>query len=278
MDNILVVTKAGNVAGLANTGELNELAIGDLIAIGDGHVFIGADSTIDVLSAVKEVVFLVKTADKKFRRSVSIPREYITNFNIQEYSAPQNKIVRVGGITSVLRLEIDDSSFGEANVSIRNMSYDHTVSTQRINVSLLKRVSETGVAFVQRLVAEINKAMAKQALSFGTATFIQGVDPDDINTGFTFETANPHVDLAIALDGLLLGASVVTTQEAKVSFGKGEDVLAMEKNLSKHLGNSNYEQLTDLWYKEPFVANPATNYDMATLRWDGMAPTPTFRF
>jgi hypothetical protein len=271
MENLLVVKQIGAIATIASIAELDDMIVGDLIAVGDGREIIGVGSAAADLTSLKEIKFITKLADGKFRVSAPINRFNITSYSEQLYSAPQNKVVRIGGITALLTLNIP--STGEGNITVRNLSYDHTIATQRINASVTKNANETPEAYVDRVIAQLNTAMTNTGNVFATAAKV--IDGTNTFLGITFTCANEHVDLALSLDGIFAGVVPVTTTEAKCGLGKGTDILAMEKDYTKNLGNSGYVELPDLWYSAPNQVDSALNFNVITLGWDGIASTAT---
>lgn len=265
MESTIIAKAVGTIANIASLQALDSLGVGDLIAVGDGRVVIGAGSTAAMISDVKEVMFLTKTDDGKFRTSVNIPRAHIRSLNYQAYSAPASKVVTIGGITEPVTLDIPQT--GEANITISNLSYNHNIATQRFNVSIDKRGFETPEAFVDRLVAKLN--VSNTNVPFFTAAKVKDVTSKFL--GITITAANEAVDLNISLDGILEFASKVTTTEAKLATGKGADVLRMEQEASKNLGNHGYVSNTDLYFNMPMQAKAGLNYNGFTLSWAGIA-------
>lgn len=268
MENILIASQVGAIATIASIAELDDMVTGDVIAVGDGRKVFGIGTVAADLTAIKEIVFITKLATGQFKKSVSIPRDQIVIYNEQLYSAPQNKIVRIGGITEPLSLVIPNT--GEGNITARNLSYNHTIAKQRVDISVQKIPTETAEAYVDRVVLAFNAAMAKQGTVFTAAAKV--IDGTNTYIGITFTNVNEHVDLALSLDGIFAGVVPVIVQEAKMALGKGEDVLNMEKDFSRNQGNAGYENLTDLWYNQPNASAIGTNYNMVTLGWDGIAP------
>ena len=270
MENLLVVDNVVNVARGGYT-TVEEAVAGmspyDLLVVGDGHTLIGLGTA--VLEGIQDVQFLVKLKNGDIRSSVSIPRRNIRRLNVQDYTSPQLQVQRIGGTAAGTGLVIP--STGEGNLLLKNMSYNHSIATQRVSLSVQKKASETAEQYIDRVVAEVNAAMALQAYPFATAAKV-GASPD---FAITFTVADTNVDLSVGVDGIFADYPAEVITEMKVAIGAGKDLLAMEKEMSRHLGNGNYEKNPDLWYKGEFQINPAFIYDVATLNWEGIAPTPT---
>lgn len=274
MENLLVVTGVESKANFATVESLSALTAGKIVAIGDGRKIIGSDAAATDLVDVKEIQFVTKLSSTgKLRISVPILRYAITNINHQTYAAGQAQIQKLGGITDTLALNI--SSQGEVLISVKNLSYNHAISTQRVSVSRTKKTSESPTAFMTALVASLNAAASAQAVPFFTAALINDAGNPATMFGITFTTLSDNVDLAISVGGMFEGSALSVIQAQKVAIGKGSDILAMEKDMQRHLGNSNYAELGDLWYNQPTDAVGATNYDVSTLNWSGVAKTAT---
>lgn len=272
MENLIVAQQVVAKANFATVESLSGLAVGDLIAIGDGRKIIGSDAVAADLADVKEVQFITKlTSTGKLRISVPIPRTAITSINTQTATASQAQIQRIGGITSTLAINID--SEGEAIVRVENLSYNHTIKTQRVSVSSTKKASQTELAFMTAFVAKLNASASAQAVPFFTAALV--ADGGNNYFGITFTTLGDNVDMAVLVDGMFSSNTPVITQVQKVAIGKGSDVVAMEKDMQRHLGNNNYAELTDLWYNQPVDSASGIDYDICTLNWSGVARTAT---
>ena len=270
MENLLVVESVVAIAGKGVTTVEEAVAVmkaNQLLVVGDGHTLIGAGTTVP--AGVQDVQFLVKLKNGNIRSSVSIPRRNIRRLNVQYATYPQLKVLRIGGTALGTGLVIP--STGEGNILLKNMSYNHAIATQRVSVSVQKKASETAKQYIDRVVAEVNAAMALQAYPFATAAKV-GASPD---FAITFTVADTNVDLSVGVDGIFADYPAETITEMKVGIGAGKDILAMEKEMSRHLGNSNYVENNDLWYKGEMRANPNDVYDVITLNWEGIAPTPT---
>lgn len=265
MESTFIAKTVGAVATITSLQTLDSMISGDIIAVGDGRKVIGKGSVVADLSDIKEVMFITKTAEGKFRNSVSIPREAIRSLNYQVYSAPQATVVTIGGITEPVALDIPQT--GEANITVSNLSYNHNVATQRMNVSIDKRGFETPEAFVDRLVAKLN--VANTNVPFFTAAKVK--DGTSAFLGITITAVDESIDLNISLDGILEFASKVVTTAPKFALGKGADVRRMEQESSKNLGNHGYIENTDLWFNMPMQSNIADNYNGFTIDWAGVA-------
>ena len=270
MENLLVVDSVVNVVrGSYTTIEaaVAGMTAKQLLIVGDGHTLIGAATVVP--QGVQDVQFLVKLKNGDIRSSVSIPRRNIRRLNVQSANSGRLKVLRIGGVALGTGLVIP--STGEGNILLKNMSYNHAIATQRVSVSVQKKASETAEQYIDRVVAEVNAAMALQAYPFATAAKV-GASPD---FAITFTVADTNVDLSVGVDGIFADYPAETIVSMRVPIGDGKDILAMEKEMSRHLGNSNYVENNDLWYKGEMQANPNDVYDVITLNWEGIAPTPT---
>lgn len=270
MENLLVVHNVVDVVG-GDYATVEEAVAGmapyDLLVVGDGHTLIGAGTLVP--EGVQDVQFLVKLKNGDIRSSVSIPRRNIRRLNAQVATSATLKVLRIGGTALGTGLVIP--STGEGNILLKNMSYNHAIATQRVSVSVQKKATETAEQYIDRVVVEINAAMALQAYPFATAAKV-GASPD---FAITFTVADTNVDLSVGVDGIFADYPAEVITEMAVAIGAGKDILAMEKEMSRHLGNGNYEKNPDLWYKAELQADANTSYNVLTLNWEGIAPTPT---
>lgn len=265
MDNIFIVNDVVDLTGVTTLSEaLAALNPGELLAVGDGVNFTATAFN----TGVNEVQFFTRLKNGDLHCSVPIRRTNITRVNTQTAVAGQKRVVRIGGTGVGAGLVIP--STGEGNITFRNLSYNHAIPTQRVNFSFNKRATETPSAFLDRVVTEINNTMALQAKAFISATKLGVTD-----FALQFTTSDPFVDLSIQLDGIFEGYEVVEIQALILPIGRGEDILAVELELTKHLGNHGYAELNDLWYKGQLQADPSLNYDVVTLNWRGIGETPT---
>lgn len=273
MENILILKKVADVAGYATVAAaMDGIAIGDLIAVGDDKILLGGETVAGDLVGIRSVQFFTKLSTNTIRPSVFIDREQITRYNYQVSKNAVQQVARLGGITAPLTLTIPTT--GETGVVLRNMSYNHTIAAERVSISMTKKASETAEAFVDRLVAEIN---AQQALLFVpfvvAAKIVSGA-----NLGITFTNTNSNVDFNLNLSGFLVGSAYSITTQPVSPVGAGVDILNLEKDFSRHRGYQGYAELGDLWYTQPTEASIALKYHIATLKWNGIAETPSTTF
>ena len=270
MENILILKQVDNI-GLSTTvhAAINALTVGGLIAIGDQKVLIGADTAAaPLLANVSMVQFFTKVSTNTIRCSVPIPRADINRYIYQQAVAGVNKITRLGGTTAGTTLVVP--SEGDTEIVLKNLSYNHAIASTRISTSFTKKPAETVAVFLQRVVDTINAQNALLAAPFVTAALVNASPNFAINL-----TTAPGVDLAIGISGFLEGSLRTVTQDEVSPIGAATDILAMEKDMSRHQGNHGYAENNDLWYKQPTETNLATTYDVATLVWKGISPTPT---
>lgn len=270
MENILILKKVASKAGFANIpAAMDGIAIGDLIAVGDDKILLGADMVIGDLAGIRTVQFFTKLSTNTIRSSVPIDRDTITRFNYQAPKAAVQGVTTLGGVTAPLALVIP--STGDTGLVLRNLSYNHTIASERVSTSFTKKASETAEAFVDRVVAEINIQQSYLTIPFIIAAKVV----TGANLGITFTTTNSNVDFDLSLNGFLAGSSVVVTTQPVAPIGAGIDILNMEKDFSRHRGNQGYAELGDLWYKQPTETGANLTYKVSTIKWDGMAETPT---
>jgi len=249
-------------------GAVAAMTAREVMIVGDSKEVITDLSTAASLKGLKSINFITKTTNGNLRTSVPIPRLALKDFSMQVYNAPVNKVVTLGSGVAGTSLVIPTEGTGE--LTIRNLSYNHAISTQRVNYTATKKSTETAVAFIDRVVVELNAANAALTTPMYTVTKLGTTD-----LGLQFTCANEHIDLAISRDGIFATAGVVTTVQAVVSTGKGVDVQYMEDELAKHQGKGGYIENADAFYKQPLESKSTENYDIVTLTWEGISPTPT---
>jgi hypothetical protein len=273
MENILILKKVATVSGYASVAlAMDGIAIGDLIAVGDDKILLGGNSVIADLAGIQSVQFFTKVSTDTIKASVFIDRENITRYNYQVAKDAVMQVSTLGGITAPLTLVIP--STGNAGIMLRNMSYNHTIASERVSVDLAKKASQTPEQYVDALVAEINEQMTTLYVPFVTVTKVVS----GANLGIQFTTTNSNVDFSIATSGFLEGSAYTVNTQPVAPIGAGADVLNLERDFSRNRGNSGYAELNELWYKQPTETSAALKYHMATLKWDGIAETPSTTF
>jgi hypothetical protein len=269
MRNVMIINSI-KAALAASAADISGLTARQLMVIGDSAKVLDDTSVEADVLGIKSIVFAVGQTAGGFRTSVPIPRRAINYFNVQSYSAPQNKIINLGsGLNDANKFALTGD--GEAGFLIKNLSYLHTSDSQRLNVTVIKKASETLEQFVDKAVIALNAANATQVNSIFTAAKIG----TGANLGIAFTTANEHVDLYVGANGVAEGNVAIVGQAAKVSTGAGKDIVRLESDMTKHRGNHGYESLGDLWYKEPLEAKASENYNVITIGWEGESSTPT---
>lgn len=276
MENILILKKVAAVAGFANIpAAMDGIVAGDLIAVGDDKKLLGSGSLAADLVGVRYVQFFTKLINggtNQIRSSVPIDREAILRYNYQTAKDAVLGVATLGGITAPLALVIP--STGNTGLVLRNMSYNHTIASERVSSSFTKKASETAEVFVDRVVAELNAQQALLAVPFVTvAKVVSGA-----NLGITFTNTNSNVDFSLSINGFLEGSAYSITTQPVAPIGAGADIVNLEKDFSRHRGYQGYAELGDLWYTQPLAASASLKYHVATLKWNGIAETPTSSF
>lgn len=268
MRNILIVKGTPASGEFTTVAELESLGTNYLSVLGDGKQIIAYGDLPPVVNSIEQFSLITKFTTGALHSSVSIPRRNV-KVNVQTYSPPQVKVITLGGTTGTTTLNIPTE--GEGVVIVKSLSYNHAISTQKVIVSLQKKPSQTPEQYVDALVLKLNNTVASQATPFFTAAKVVAAG----NLGITFTTIDENVDLFVGKDGILVDELVSVTQEAIAAIGKGADIVQMERDMSRNQGFQGYVQNTDLWYKQPIQADANESYDMITLEWDGIAPSPT---
>ena len=259
------------VSGLTTQTDIKNIAsmtAREVMVLGDSKEIITVATTAAQTNNIVNVNFITKLSTGNTRLSVAIPRRAVVSYTLQNYSAPQNKIVQLG--TGVATGALVVPTEGDVEFLVKNLSYIHGIATQRITYSDYKKSWETAEVFVDRVVAGLNQANALQATSFFTAVKLG----TGANLGIQFTTANEHVDFYVGVSGILSGNPITVTQQAKVSTGKGDDIVRLEKLDSRNLGYQGYECNADLYYKQTPEALVSENYNIVTLNWNAQGGMP----
>lgn len=267
MENLLIVKDVTDLTGITTLeAAVTAMAIGDVIALGDGHTIVGRSI---IPTGVSRVQLITKLKNGETRISVSIPRSRISRINTQEATSYTAKVLTMAGTGAGEGFVLPTT--GEGFILLKNLSYNHSIATQTLSVSVIKKASETLSAYLDRVVTKITDSMALQGNVFCTVA--------KINSGteyaLAFTTTDYNVDLFVGVNGIFEEYPAVVTQEMEIPFGQGKDILAMEKVMSRHLGNHGYVENTDLWYSAGFQAEEGKTYDVMTINWEGISPTPT---
>lgn len=265
MRNIFIVTALADLTGVTTLeGALAAIGTNELLAVGDGANYTVGSFT----PGVSSVQFFTRLANGELRCSVPINRRSITRINRQDAVAGQKYIGQIGATSIGNGLVIP--STGEGNITLRNNSYNHAIPTQRVNISVTKKATETASAYLDRVVAEINAAMALQPFAFVTAAKL-----GTINMALQFTVNDPFVDFSVQFDGIFAGYTLTETQALIIPVGRGKDIKALELELTKHLGNHGYAEMNENWYKGELQTDDTVAYDVSTLDWKGIGETPT---
>jgi len=151
-----------------------------------------------------------------------------------------------------------------------NKSYNHTINTERRNVNLTKKSTETANAFLTRVVAKLNSPYPSgQNPNWYTASLS--------STNIVITLANPHVDLATGTRGIAAGVTGTYTTAPVPGVGVGTDVQAMEKDYTRYKGNDGVIENSDLWFNYTPDAVGAGTYSIATIGFTTENDSPTVK-
>lgn len=269
MENILVLkNQASTISALA---DLPDIVAGELQVVGDGKILLtGAEGE---LQGIERVQFFTKRNDGTIKKSVPIKRRDVTYTNWQEYVAPVNGVYRIGDTSGAGVLPFLTN--GEVNITVHNKSYNHNISTQRINVNLIRKVGETESAFVDRVVAALNNTAPRPRTAPYTPFFTAAKIGSGTTLGITFTTTSPDVDLTINMDGMWEGVEVVKVTKPVAGIGLGADVARLEADFSRNEGKSGFIENSELWFKGVADADVAGTYEIITIGFQTKADTAT---
>lgn len=252
---------------VADLDEVNALAVGAFAIFDDKGVLITAVTAKDGLTNVPFVTFVSGRA--KNNQVVSIIPTKGVSVNSANYLLPVKPITTIGGNASNTTLTF--TTTGEANVRVYDDSFASNYPIRSKNVSLVKKAGETNEAFVDRVVAALNKHVSGTLDPFFTATkVISGA-----NIGFTIVPKEIQTTLKVATGGMFEGASNVVTTAMVYGRGTSGDILQMEKDFSVEEGNSNYIDYNAEHYSRAMETVDGATYDQINVLWEGRHDTPT---
>lgn len=224
----------------------------------------GADVTNTELKNARGVQFIKMRADGEYDASLIIPNKTVRNRNYQPYVAGVAAVFRLGNNAAELTA-LNIPSEGEATIRIMDLTQSYVTNDFPANISVTKKPTETPAQFLTKVVAAINNdPKAKLLVTAALAT----------NAGkyhITLTTKSYKIKLGVALDDIFEGVQAVATTERVMAVGTGEQIAAIEKELTVFKGNGNYYQDGDLYYKEPLVASLSTNHNTLSLTWTAVA-------
>lgn len=281
MNSILVLNDLPYLKGVNSdvdsVNTINNLSVGALAVTLDGNSLYVDSST--STEDKKDVIFSVGVTPNsevgqvsRSKSSVPIPRRMVTNVSYQKYKAPQVAKYSIGDATAEGTLPF--LSVGEAGITIKNLSYNHAISTQSVRVSEYKHQNETNEQFLDRLIEGLNADYLNVAGSSGNKFFTATKVSNSGNFAIEIEALNEHVDFGISTSGMFELTGITQIQEPVFSLGKGSDIVSMEKDFSANEGNGGYEKLNDLWFSQPLEASSNSNYDVVCISWSGMHTFP----
>lgn len=207
--------------------------------------------------------FLRGRLNGKILSSVEIPVNMVTETNGSRYKADVNAVYRIGTATASNGLPMPDAG-EETGVVVINQSYEKGINAQKVAVSLTRRTGETPANFMIRFNAALTAALAKGKPFATAATTNSGAD-----YAITFTVTDRNANVAISGQGKWEGVLPTVVTAKVVGIGVGADVLAVERDRSRHLGNHGYEKLTDLWFSEQMNTDPTLNYHLFNIQWKG---------
>lgn len=281
MNQILVLKDEAYLAGtpgaVAAVKEITNLKQGSLAMVLEGKVLLETATKLAGLERVQLVAGIARgtntIGNEVFvQSSVPIARRQVLSVNFEEYVAPVTQKLKVGPFPWAADSE------GDVGLTINDNSFVRTIQTNQIRISEYKTKAMTPVAIIDKMVARINSGTGipgrTKFNSFCTAVKI-GTTVADLAIELTMKSE--HVDLSVALDGLLATGTVATTREAVISLGKGEDVLRTEQDYSGNLGNGGYWGYNEGYFSKGTEAQAGTNYDIFQIKFQGEHDTPQNR-
>lgn len=249
---------------ISGAQELDVLVEGAFAVLNDKGVLVPSG-----LPAVTDPVLLdSKTVQIAHKRGgniqiVNLVPRVGTRVDRTNYRASTKPVITVGGNSAALALPF--TSEGNAEVSVRDISYSSSSNFGYKNVSVYKKSYMTDEEVVDALVAKLNSA----------DSFVTAAKVGTTNLGITITPKEDDVAISVSVGGMFEGASIATTTAAVHSIGKGKDLLQMEKDASVEQGNSNFIDYTQEHYSQAFGTDINKNYDVIALAWEGLHASPS---
>jgi hypothetical protein len=261
MENVFIVNAIGTKES-STTASIEGLAAREVLVIGTNNVVLATPAD---CVGVDGFYFVTKLTSGKFRTSAVIKRRNVTSIKKKDYVAFTLPQWRLASGSNGLNVE----TTGEAQIGITNKSYNRTINYQRVNVNVVKLAGESTATYLAKVVAALNAENSKLSQTLFTAT----LGNTSSNYFITIASTNRNADISITMDGMFAGTEITNTVVAVTGNGFGADIVALEKDHSKNLGNQGYERLTEAWYNAPTESLATENYDILNLAWKGESPT-----
>lgn len=266
MENILIGSTIPDLTG-KTLEDLTTNQIGLLLYNADGRtapVVAGNEVTNPQLLNARGIQFVKKKADGTFDASLVIPNKSTANRNYQAYVAGVAGVVKLGD-NAATETALTVATEGEGCIRLTDLTNTYVVDNFPANVCVTKKTSETNLQYLTKVVAAINADVVASTLV--TATL-------ETNTGkyqIKLETKSSKIKLGVATQGLFESYQPITVTSRVTAVGSGEQMQAIEKELTVFKGNGNYYQDGDLYYKEPLKASLTANYNTLSITWTGVA-------
>jgi hypothetical protein len=250
--------------------EITELEIGEvgmLLYSNDeavAPVAVGSEITNAQIVEAKGIQFVRKDSTDNYDSSVVIPFKTLRNVNYQAYVAGVAGIFKLGDNANA-GTGLTVEATGEGCIRLVDLTDSYTTTSFPANICLDKRSSETVAQYLARFVAKINADPVAKTLVIATVESSIGVHQ------LKLTTLNSSIKLGIATDGLFAAYQPITVTARVVAKGSGDQMVAIEKELTVFKGNGNYINDNDLYYKEPLKGNVAENYNTLSISWTGVA-------
>lgn len=274
MNQIVVLKNAAYLAGengvITNPNEISTLSPGAYGFVLDGLVLYDGTN-----AAARERVQLMvglstrTSSREKVQACVPIHRRSVLSINYEAYKEPVTKQVEIGpfSFTDINGNQLE----GDVGMTISDSSYIGTIQSNQIRLSTYRTKNKTLVEVIDKFVANINNGVGIAGTSFCTA---QKIGTSDATYKIRLTMKSEHVILSVALNGLFALAPVVTTREAVISLGKGEDVVRTEKDFNSNLGDGGYYGMNEAFFSKPLEANASEKYDIIQIKFQGVHDLP----
>jgi hypothetical protein len=272
MEKLLVVNK---VANEVTENDIKNVADGDLFLILQNKditnsqvAYFGSNLTKANLEAARSIQFAVKR-NGNIDTSIVINLDRISNANVVLPSLGVASVIKLGN-NAASSTALSIPSTGEGNIRIVDLIELYNVDNFPANISVVKRVSETALQYLQRVVLAINND------PIGKTLVTALLESAGTNYQIKLTAKHPLIKLGVSVEGIFENYIPITVEEREIPVGSGTDLALIEKELSVFKGNGNYMNMGDIYYKEPMFINSTANYKVASITSSIFAsPTPS---
>lgn len=275
--SIAYAAKVGG--GTITKNEINLLDTGAIAIFTEAGVLVTAANAATALDDVKKFSIAVGNQNAASKSIISVPIPRVgTDYTKQIYVAPVQLTKFIGNDGTIGALNYPTLIAGqEAFIKIINTTSGlrtvGAVEEQEIfRHSTVVKTGDTAAAITLRLIADINANPDRIVNATGVNS----------NTGINLTTIVIGTTFSIALDGILINATVEQPEgtvgsSVAMKFGENtsDQILSLEDLYSVERGNMNRISLPQLYYTANNLTVSGTTYDTYTFKYNGVRQIAT---